>query len=172
MKKLIDLLSMFGATFLPKGKDKFPLKMLSSTTPVGIKYNAGISAQLKSAVILAGLNSYGNTYIKEGIRSRNHTENLLIKNSQAIKIVDKKEKLITVFGKKYLRPINLNIGGDPSSAAFYTALTLLNQKSSLKIKNIGLNPTRTGFFEILKKQNAKIKFFNLKKKTMNFVEIY
>jgi 3-phosphoshikimate 1-carboxyvinyltransferase len=162
MKKLIDLLTKFGATFLPKGKDKFPLKMISSKMPVGIKYKAGISAQLKSAAILAGLNCYGNTKIEEQIRSRNHTENLLIKNKQAIKIQKKNKRLITIFGKTFLKPLNFKVGGDPSSAAFYTALTLLNENSYLKIKNVGLNRTRTGFFKILKKQKANIKFLNLK----------
>ena len=56
---------------------------------------------------------------------------------------------------------NLNIGGDPSSAAFFAALTLLNKNSTLKIKNVGLNPTRTGFYEILKKQKVKINFKNI-----------
>ena len=162
MKKLIDLLTKFGATFLPKGNDKFPLKMISSKMPVGIKYKAGISAQLKSAAILAGLNCYGNTKIEEQIRSRNHTENLLIKNKQAIKIQKKNKRLITIFGKTFLKPLNFKVGGDPSSAAFYTALTLLNENSYLKIKNVGLNRTRTGFFKILKKQKANIKFLNLK----------
>ena len=163
MKKLIDLMTSFGAYFYPKGKVTFPLKMISSKIPIGINYKAGVSAQLKSAVMLAGLNSYGNTRITETIRSRDHTENLLMKNSQAIKINDRKKKEINVFGRKYLHPINLNIGGDPSSAAFFTTLTLLNQKSTLKIKNVGLNPTRIGFYEILKKQKASIKFLNLKK---------
>ena len=131
--------------------------------PIGIKYKAGISAQLKSAVILAGLNSYGTTEIIEEKRSRNHTENILIKNPQAIKINMKKKKIINIFGKKYLNPINLNVPGDPSSAAFFTALTLLNKDSSLKIKNVGLNPTRVGFYELLKKHGAKIKFKNIKK---------
>ena len=61
MKKLIQLMSEFGATFLPKNKFNFPLKIISTDMPLGINYSAGISAQLKSAVILAGLNSYGNT---------------------------------------------------------------------------------------------------------------
>ncbi len=163
MKKLIDLMTNFGAYFLPKGKVTFPLKMISSKIPIGINYKAGVSAQLKSAVILAGLNSYGNTRITETVRSRDHTENLLMKNLQAIRINNNKKKEINVFGRKYLNPINLNIGGDPSSAAFFTTLTLLNQKSTLKIKNVGLNPTRIGFYEILKKQKANIKFLNLKK---------
>ena len=163
MKKLKDLLSKFGAVFLPKHKEKFPLKLISSEMPVGLKYKAGVSAQLKSAAILAGLNSYGNTIIEEQIGSRDHTENLLIKNNQAIKISEKGKRIIKVVGKSYLNPLNLNISGDPSSAAFFTALTLLNDNSTLKIKNVGLNPTRTGFYQILKKQKAKIKFTNLKK---------
>ena len=65
--------------------------------------------------------------------------------------------------KKYLNPININVPGDPSSAAFFTALTLLNRNSSIKMKNVCLNKTRIGFFNLLKKQGAKIKFKNLKK---------
>ena len=68
--------------------------------------------------MLAGLNSYGNTRITETIRSRDHTENLLMKNSQAIKI-NNREKKINVW-QKIFKSINLNIGGDPSSAAFTT----------------------------------------------------
>ncbi len=169
MKKLIELMSEFGAEFLPKNKFNFPLKLISTEMPICIKYKAGISAQLKSAVILAGLNSYGTTEIIEEKRSRNHTENILIKNPQTIKINMKKKKIINIFGKKYLNPINLNVPGDPSSAAFFTALTLLNKNSSLKIKNVGLNPTRVGFYELLKKHGAKIKFQNIKK---NNNEIY
>jgi len=163
MKELINILSKFGATFLPKGKVNFPLKMISSNMPVGINYNAGVSAQLKSAVIFAGLNSYGNTIINEKINSRDHTENLLKNNKEAIFISKKSQKKIIIYGKKSLRPIALNISGDPSSAAFFVALTLLNKNSKIKIKNVGLNPTRTGFYEILKKQKAKIKFTNIKK---------
>ena len=163
MKKLIQLMSEFGAEFLPKNKFNFPLKFISTEMPVGIKYKSGISAQLKSAVILAALNSYGTTEIIEKKSSRNHTENILIKNPQIIKINMKRKKIITIFGKRYLNPINLNVPGDPSSAAFFTALTLLNKDSSLKIKNVGLNPTRIGFYELLKKHGAKIKFKNIKK---------
>ena len=162
MSKLISLLNKFGASFLPKGKSTFPLKMISSNMPVGINYKAGISAQLKSAAILAGLNSFGTTQINEEISSRDHTENLIKKNSQAIKI-SKKKKIIKIFGKKYLKPLNLKINGDPSSAAFYVALTILKDRSYIKIKNVGLNKTRIGFFEILKRHKAKIKFINLKK---------
>ena len=92
MKSLINLMNKFGATFEPKNKYNFPLKLISSELPVGINYIAGVSAQLKSAVMLAGLNSYGNTTVTEIQKSRNHTENILLKNSQVIKI--KKSKKI------------------------------------------------------------------------------
>jgi len=169
MKKLIDLMSNFGATFLPKFKKTFPLKLISSRLPIGIKYKAGASAQLKSAVILAGLNSFGDTEVVELESSRDHTENLLAKNSQVIKIRRGSIKVIKIIGKKFLNPLKISINGDPSSAAFFTALTLLNKDSSLKIKNVGLNPTRIGFYEILKKQKAKIKFQNVRKKNNEIV---
>ena len=163
MKKLIILMSEFGATFLPKNKFNFPLKMISSNFPVGIKYIAGVSAQLKSAVILAGLNSHGNTVVVEQKKSRDHTENMLLINSGALNIKNNKKKIIIIKGKKNLKPLNIKVPGDPSSAAFFTALTLLRKGSSLKIKNIGLNPTRIGFYKLLKKHNAQVKFLNQKK---------
>ena len=163
MKKLIDLMREFGAFFLPKTRFNFPLKLISSEMPVGVNYNAGVSAQLKSAVLLAGLNSYGTTVINETQKSRDHTENMLLKNNHVIKIKKKKRKTIEISGKKYLNPIKIDVPNDPSSAAFFTALTLLNKNSTLIIKNVGLNPTRIGFYKLLKNQGAKIKFKNLKK---------
>ena len=163
MKKLIELMSKYGAFFFPKNKTTLPLKLVSSEMPIGIKYLAGNSAQLKSAVIFAGLNSYGITQIEEKKKSRDHTENMLAHNSQAIKINNKKNKIIKVFGRKHLNPIDVDIPGDPSSAAFFSALTLLNKNSTLKIKNVGLNATRVGFYKLLKKHGAKILFKNLKK---------
>ena len=160
MKKLINLMSKFGASFLPKNRFKFPLRLISSNIPVGITYKAGVSAQLKSAVILAGLNSYGTTKIIETTKSRNHTENIIFKNKKVIRI---EKKLINIFGKKDLSPININVPNDPSSAAFFSALTILNNHSSLNIKNVCLNKTRIGFYELLKRYGAKIKFKNLKK---------
>lgn len=169
MKKLINLMSSFGAEFLPKRKFNFPLKLISTEMPVGIKYKAGVSAQLKSAVILAGLNSYGVTEITEEQKSRDHTEKMLINSSRAIKIIKGKKILIEIFGKKYLNSINVSIPGDPSSAAFFTALTLLSKNSSLRIKNVCLNPTRIGFYELLKSHGANIKFSNKRKKNNEIV---
>ena len=162
MKKIIELMSKFGASFFPKQKFKFPLKMTSTEMPIGINYNAGVSAQLKSAVIFAGLNSYGNTTIIEKSKSRDHTENLLSQNIQSIKIKKKGKKTIKIIGKKYLHSTSIDVPGDPSSAAFFTALALINENSFLKIKNVGLNPTRIGFYILLKNLGAKIKFENLR----------
>ncbi len=163
MKKLIDLMSEFGAEFKPKNKFKFPLKLISTEMPVGINYTAGVSAQLKSAVILAGLNSFGTTEINEIKASRDHTEKMLQKNSHAIKIIRSPKKIIKIFGKKNLNSTKIAIPGDPSSASFFTALTILNKNSRLLIKKVGLNPTRIGFYELLKKHGAKIKFINKRK---------
>ena len=161
MKELIKLMSEFGAFFLPAKKNKFPLKIVSSSMPIGINYKAGVSAQLKSAVIFAGLNSYGETKIIENKKSRNHTENLLKQNTRSIKINNGIKNIIKVNGRDPLLPIEIKVPGDPSSAAFFTALTLLNKKSVIKIKNVGLNPTRIGFYKLLKKYGARINFSNL-----------
>ena len=165
MKSLINLMTKFGASFLPKNKFNLPLKLISSEMPVGINYKTGVSAQLKSAVMLAGLNSFGETKIIETLRSRNHTENMLLNNPHIISVQEKQKKIIKIFGKKYLNSINIEVPGDPSSAAFFSALTLLKENSILKIKDVGLNKTRIGFYQILKKQGAKIKFKNLKNKS-------
>ena len=162
MEKLIKLMSKFGASFEPKGKIFFPIRIVSSKFPIGINYKAGVSAQLKSAVMLAGLNSYGDTKIIETNQSRNHTENMLSNTPKIIRFL-KNKKIIIIKGSRYLKSQNIKINGDPSSAAFFCALTILKKNSSLKIKNVGLNPTRIGFYNLLKKHGAKIKFTNLKK---------
>jgi len=169
MEKLIRLMSEFGAEFMPKNKVNFPLKIISTEMPIGINYKSGVSAQLKSAVMLAGLNAFGHTEIIETEKSRDHTENMLQQNSNSIKVKKGKKKIIKIYGKKNLNSLNINIPGDPSSAAFFTALTLLNKDSSLKIKNVGINPTRIGFYELLRKSGAKIKFSNKKKESNEIV---
>ena len=163
MEKLIKLASDFGAEFFPKKNSYLPLRMVSSDMPIGVNYEAGISAQLKSAVILAALNSYGISNILEKKQSRNHTENILLKSARVIKIKKNKNNSIKIFGKRYLNPLNININGDPSAAAFFVALTLLKKNSKLKIKNVGLNDRRIGFYQLLKKHGAKITFHKIKK---------
>jgi 3-phosphoshikimate 1-carboxyvinyltransferase len=175
MLKLKTLMEEFGAQFFPKNKIKFPLTMISSEMPIAIKYNAGVSAQLKSAVMFAGLNAYGNTKIIETKKSRDHTENMLLNNPSIIKIKKGKKNFISILGKGYLKPLNINIPGDPSASAFFIALTLLTNNSKLRIKNVGLNPTRIGFYQLIKKMGAKIKFVNVKlknKEKIGDIEVY
>ncbi len=161
MSKLIHLMNKFGANF-KKNKSFLPINIVSSSMPLGINYESGVSAQLKSAVILAGLNSYGFTIIEEKRenQSRDHTENLLLKNPGILKI---KKNQIKVLGKSHLEPIKFSVPGDPSSAAFFSAITIFSKKSNLKIKNVCLNPRRLGFYKLLKKHGAKISFKNVKK---------
>ena len=165
MTKLTNLLSQFGTTFLPKNKLTFPLTLISSEVPIGIVYKAGVSAQLKSAVMLAGLNANGVTDIIEVKDSRNHTENMLLQTPKILEIKKnkKKQNQIKILGKGYLNSLNINVGGDPSSAAFFAALTLLTPNSNLVIKHVGLNSRRIGFYNLLKKHGANIKFKNKKK---------
>ena len=115
-------------------------------------------------MILAGLNSFGNTNIIETEKSRDHTENMLLNNKESIKIKRGKKKYIKIFGKKFLDPLKIEVPGDPSSSAFFSALTILNKRSSIIIKDVGLNTTRIGFYKLLKKHGANIKFKNLKNK--------
>ena len=164
MKKLIELMNSFGAEFSPIRKMNFPLRLISSEIPLGIEYKAGVSAQLKSAAILAGLNSYGQTFIEEKIKSRDHTENMLRANKKSISLKKGNTNMIKIHGKNQLQRINITIPGDPSSAAFFCALAILKTNCKLKIKNVQLNKTRIGFYEILKKSGAKIKFTNIKLK--------
>jgi 3-phosphoshikimate 1-carboxyvinyltransferase len=165
MKEIIFLMSEFGATFLPRNKITFPLTLISSEIPIGIQYKTGVSAQLKSAVILAGLNANGVTNVIEEKESRNHTENMLLQTPKILKIKKntKKQNNIKVYGKGHLNSLKINVSGDPSSAAFFTALTLLTPKAILKIKHVGLNQRRIGFYNLLKKNGARIKFKNIKK---------
>ena len=162
MKKLILLMSKFGATFTPKNQFYLPFKIISSELPLGVNYISGVSAQLKSAVILGGLNSFGTTKILENERSRDHTERMLLHNKKVININDKEKKIIKINGKRSLKSLQIKVPGDPSSAAFLCALTILKKGSSIKIKGVGLNPTRIGFYKLLKKHGGNIKFKNLK----------
>ena len=103
MSKLIEIVSKFGATFLPQNKKNFPLTLISSEMPLCVKYKADVSAQLKSAVIFAGLNANGTTNIIEEKLSRNHTENMLLQNFNVLKIKkNKKKKIIFRFLEKII----------------------------------------------------------------------
>ena len=165
MKRIIDPLTKIGCNFYPKNKTTLPLTIEGTSMPLAQKHFEKIgSAQVKSAILLAALNTPGITQIEVEKISRDHTENLLSKIKADINIKKKKKgHLISLKGQKNLFGFNLKIPGDPSSAAPFIILTLLSDNSKLLIKNINCNPTRIGFINILKKMNANIKIKNLKK---------
>jgi 3-phosphoshikimate 1-carboxyvinyltransferase len=157
-------LKKFGAKFYYKTKDKLPLSILGSKYTKGIKYleNKG-SAQCKSCVMFAALNSTGTTSIKAK-KSRNHSE-LLFKYLKVPTKIKKSKKydFIDVIKPKKIKPFNYQIPGDISSSAFFMVLTTLSDKSKLLIKNVNINPSRAGVVKILKKMGAKILLTNQKK---------
>ena len=166
MGRIIAPLEKFGVTFEPKDKKTLPFYIIGSEMPIAISHEEKIgSAQVKSSIILASLNTPGITKIKELKKSRDHTENMLKFIRAKIKVKKfKTYNLISIEGQRDFKAFDLNIPGDISSAAFFIVLTLLAKHSIIKIKNINLNPTRTGIIIILKKMNAKIKIINIKTK--------
>ena len=154
-------LKKFGARFSYNIKDKLPLSIIGSENSKGINYieNKG-SAQCKSSVMLAALNSSGTTCIKAK-KSRNHSELLFKYLKIPIKIKKtKKYDLINISKPKKINAFNYNIPGDISSSAFFIVLTILSENSKLLIKDININPSRTGVITILKKMGAKISLKN------------
>ena len=150
MKRIIDPLTKIGCNFYPKNKTTLPLTIEGTSMPLAQKHFEKIgSAQVKSAILLAALNTPGTTWIEVEKISRDHTENLLSKIKADINIKKKKKgHLISLKGQKNLFGFNLKIPGDPSSAAPFIILTLLSDNSKLLIKNINCNPTRIGFINI------------------------
>ncbi len=156
-------LKKFGMTFKSKN-GKLPLTIFGSKKPASIDYfeNRG-SAQCKTAVMFAGLKSSGITNIKAK-KSRNHTELLFKYLKIPIKIRStRKYDFIKLKRINYINPLNYKIPGDISSCAFFIVLTILAKNSQLFIKNININPSRTGLITILKKMGANIKLLNIKK---------
>tara|TARA_B100001123_G_scaffold104506_1_gene121154 strand:- start:2890 stop:4233 length:1344 start_codon:yes stop_codon:yes gene_type:complete len=171
MKRVIEPLSKIGCNFYPKDKTNLPITIEGTGMPLAQRHVESLgSAQVKSAILLAALNTPGITTIEERKISRNHTENLLTLVNSNIK-VKKINKCNTIYlkGQKNLLNFNIEIPGDPSSAAPFIALTLLTPNSKLLIKNINCNPTRIGFIKILKRMNAKIKIKNLRKISGEYV---
>jgi 3-phosphoshikimate 1-carboxyvinyltransferase len=156
-------LERFGAKFYYKKKNKLPLEILGSQSVKGIKYleNKG-SAQCKSSVMLAALNATGTTSIKAK-KSRNHSELLFKYLKIPIQIKkNKKYDFINIKKPKKIKAFNYQVPGDISSSAFFMVLTTLTNNSKLLIKNVNINPSRTGVIVILKKMGAKISLKNQK----------
>ncbi len=161
--RITEPLKKFGAKFYYKKKNKLPLSILGSSSVKGINYfeNRG-SAQCKSSVMLAALNSSGTTSIKAK-KSRNHTELLFKYLKIDIKVKkNKKFDFIDIKPPKKIPAFNYQIPGDISSSAFFIALTTLADDSKLLIKNVNINSTRMGVITILKKMGAKILLKNKK----------
>ena len=155
-------LEKFGAKF-NTNDGKLPITIYGTNFSKPIKYyETKGSAQCKSSVMLAALNTKGETIIKAK-KSRDHTELLFKYLKIPIKIKKKKNyDLIKIEGGKKIKPIIYKIPSDISSSAFFIVLTLLSKNSKLKIKNININPSRIGVIKILKMMGASIVFKNIK----------
>ena len=119
------------------------------------------SAQIKSGLILAALNTDGKTKIIEKHTTRNHTEIMLESFEANIDLKKNNNKTeITIIGKKELTPKNIDVPADLSSSAFFIVAALINKNSEITLKNININPTRNGILIALKKMGANIEIIN------------
>ena len=163
MKRIIDPLTEFGATFYPKNKNTLPLYIKGSNylTPINYLELKG-SSQCKSSVMLAALLTPGETKLMCK-PSRNHTELLFKYLKIPIKIKKIKNfEIIKIKGRQNFNAFNYNIPSDISSSAFFIVLTLLSKGSKLILEKVGVNKSRTGVIEILNKMGAKINLKNKK----------
>ena len=157
--RVTDPLNKSGAKFFYKKRGKLPLSILGLKNPKIINYfeNKG-SAQCKSSVMLAALNTVGKTMIKAK-KSRNHSELLFKYLNIPIKIKKNKNyDFIELKRPKKIKPFNYKIPGDISSSAFFIVLTILSKNSKLLIKDVNVNPSRIGVIKILKRMGAEIIF--------------
>jgi len=164
-ERVITPLRKLGANFKVSSKKTLPLKILGSTfiNPIHYTESKG-SAQCKSTVMLAALNSPGLTVIKAK-KSRDHTENIF--KYLGIPIIVKKKKHndeIKVRGQKIFNSFKYKVPSDPSSCAFFIVLTLLSKNCELKIKNVNVNHSRIGYIKILNRMGAKIKIKNVRER--------
>ena len=157
MKRIIEPLMLMGAQIQARNNN-FPPLSIRGTFLKPINYILPLaSAQVKSALLLAALLTQGTTRICDPFNSRNHTENLL----PFFKADFSYEKnWLIVNGNHPMRGIKYNVPGDISSAAFFIAAALMLPGSSLIIRNVGLNPTRTGLLEVLDKMKAQVTITN------------
>jgi len=155
--RVTEPLQKFGAKFHSKKGSKLPLTImgLKYTIPINYTEDKG-SAQCKSSIMLAALNTNGETFIKAK-KSRNHTELFFKYLKIPTKIKKTKEyDYIRIVGKKKFKAFNYSIPGDISSSAFFIVLTALSKNSKLLIRNVNINPSRVGVIKILIKMGVKI----------------
>ena len=160
MMRIVDPLEKMNV-FIKHNNGYLPIKIENNNdSSLPIKYSLEIgSAQVKSAILLAALSLSGTTIIKEKFPSRDHTEILLKYLGANIK---KEKNIIALKSPNFLKPKDIFVPGDFSSAAFLIVAALITKKSRIIVENVGLNYFRTGLLDVLKKMNAKIKISNKK----------
>jgi len=153
MERVAEPLRAMGAD-IETNNGNLPVKIKNINRLSNLQYKLDIpSAQIKSAILLASLFTDGKTVIKTDTKTRDHTEIMLKDFSSTIEV---DEKTISIVGGEIVSPEYIYIPGDLSSASFLILAGLISKDSELKIKNVGLNPTRMGFIEIMKLMNADI----------------
>ncbi|MEC9415179.1 MAG: 3-phosphoshikimate 1-carboxyvinyltransferase [Pseudomonadota bacterium] len=160
MRRIIEPLSIMGVR-VDSNFGCLPLKIKGSTNIKNIEYKIPVaSAQVKSCILLASLYSYGRSNLYELNITRDHSERML----QAMQCpISVKKNCISIEPPEFLKPLKMNIPGDFSSAVFLIVAALISDKSSVLIKDVGINPTRIGFLKIAKKMGANIYLSNHRK---------
>ncbi len=162
MGRAIAPLEQFGARFESSEGGRLPLTLHGARNPVPITYALPVaSAQVKSAVLLASLNTPGRTTVIEPAATRDHTERMLAAFGARLTIEPKDDgRHISIDGQHELKAQSIDVPGDPSSAAFPIVAALITENSAIVIENVMLNPTRTGLIETLIEMGAEIKIDN------------
>jgi 3-phosphoshikimate 1-carboxyvinyltransferase len=158
MGRVIDPLSLMGADFTSSPGGRLPMMVRGICPAVPIDYTLPVaSAQVKSAVILAGLNTPGITRVIEPVPTRDHSERMLAGFGANLTVeATNKGRVISVHGEAELKPQQIVVPGDPSSAAFWAVAASIVPGSEVTIANVGLNPTRAGIFTALRMMGADI----------------
>ncbi|WP_267386048.1 3-phosphoshikimate 1-carboxyvinyltransferase [Sphingomonas sp. GC_Shp_3] len=162
MGRVIEPLSRMGAEFTAYPGGRLPLILRGINPAVPIDYTLPVaSAQVKSAVLLAGLNTPGITRVIEPIATRDHSERMLRGFGATVTVEDDAAgKIIAITGEAELRPQRIVVPGDPSSAAFLVVAATIVPGSDIVVENVGLNPTRAGIFTALRMMGADITELN------------
>ncbi|NTW05905.1 MAG: 3-phosphoshikimate 1-carboxyvinyltransferase, partial [Peptococcaceae bacterium] len=154
MARIIEPLSQMGAFILGRGGNSFAPLAIRGGNLKAISYSSPVaSAQVKSAILLAGLFAKGWTYVSEPTKSRDHTERMLEYMGVEISVQENK---VGVLGGGRLLGSHIKVPGDISSAAFFMVAAAITPNSDLTINNVGINPTRDGIIEALKSMGADI----------------
>ena len=164
MARVTDPLALFGARAVGRSGGRLPLTLVGAADPVPVRYATPVpSAQVKSAVLLAGLNAPGETVVIEREATRDHSERMLAGFGAEVRVRDTAEgREITLVGRPELKPQTIAVPRDPSSAAFPVCAALIVPGSDVLVPNIGLNPTRAGLFTTLQEMGADLVFENLR----------